>query len=111
MPLDPDEIRTPPLPEPEPDELAPAPALDEPASTNPSAQGVPGALSNQPPVPPTAPLTQPAVAGAGPAAPGQPPVPGQINAAGVQAVIAGVGQPLSTSKNATRKFMLCTYPT
>lgn len=38
MPLDPDEIRTPPLPEPEPDELAPAPALDEPASTNPSAR-------------------------------------------------------------------------
>ncbi|WP_291991003.1 flagellar basal-body MS-ring/collar protein FliF [Candidatus Accumulibacter sp. ACC007] len=76
----------------------------ETASTNPSAQGVPGALSNQPPVPATAPLTQPAVAGAGPAAPGQPPVPGQINAAGVQAVISGVGQPLSTSKNATINY-------
>ena len=31
----------------------------ETASTNPSAQGVPGALTNQPPVPATAPLTQP----------------------------------------------------
>ena len=58
----------------------------ESASTTPSAQGVPGALTNQPPVPATAPLTQPPVAGAGapPAAPGQP-VPGQLNAAGVQA--------------------------
>ena len=33
----------------------------ESASTTPSALGVPGALSNQPPVPATAPLTQPAV--------------------------------------------------
>ncbi|HCZ16119.1 MAG TPA: flagellar basal-body MS-ring/collar protein FliF [Accumulibacter sp.] len=76
----------------------------ETASTNPTAQGVPGALSNQPPVPASAPLTQPAVAGAGAvAAPGQP-VPGQINAAGVQAPIGSVGQPLSTSKNATINY-------
>jgi flagellar biosynthesis/type III secretory pathway M-ring protein FliF/YscJ len=34
---------------------------NESASTSPTAQGVPGALSNQPPVPATAPLTQPAV--------------------------------------------------
>jgi flagellar M-ring protein FliF len=76
----------------------------ETASTSPSAQGVPGALSNQPPVPATAPLTQPAVAGAGPAAAGQPPLPGQINAAGVQALIGSVGQPLNTSKNATINY-------
>ncbi|WP_434735502.1 flagellar M-ring protein FliF C-terminal domain-containing protein [Candidatus Accumulibacter necessarius] len=37
----------------------------ETASTSPTAQGVPGALSNQPPVPATAPLTQPAVASRG----------------------------------------------
>jgi flagellar M-ring protein FliF len=40
----------------------------------------------------------------GPAAAGQPPVPGQINAAGVQAPIASVGQPLSTSKNSTINY-------
>lgn len=76
----------------------------ETASTNPSAQGVPGALSNQPPLPATAPLTRPPVAGAGPAAPPAQPLPGQINAAGVQASISSVGQPLSTSKNATINY-------
>ena len=76
----------------------------ESASTMPSAQGVPGALSNQPPVPATAPLTQPAVPGAGaPAAPGAP-VPGQINAAGVQAQIANVGQPINTRKDSTINY-------
>ncbi|MEF8698698.1 MAG: flagellar basal-body MS-ring/collar protein FliF [Candidatus Accumulibacter sp. UW20] len=72
----------------------------ETASTNPSAQGVPGALTNQPPVPATAPLTQPPVAGAAP----PPALPGQINAAGVQAAIASVGQPISTSKNSTINY-------
>ena len=71
----------------------------ETASTNPTAQGVPGALSNQPPVPATAPLTQQAVPGAGAAATPAQPLPGQLNAAGVQAPIASVGQPISTSKN------------
>lgn len=37
----------------------------EAGSGSPSAAGIPGALSNQPPVPATAPLTQPGVAGAG----------------------------------------------
>ena len=79
----------------------------ETASTSPSALGVPGALSNQPPVPPTAPITQPAVPGAAPGASGQasqPPVPGQINAAGVQAPISNVGQPLSTRKDSTINY-------
>ncbi len=76
----------------------------ESASATPSAQGVPGALSNQPPVPATAPLTQPAVPGAGvAAAPGQP-VPGQLNAAGVQASIASVGQPINTRKDSTINY-------
>jgi flagellar M-ring protein FliF len=44
------------------------------------------------------------VPGAGPAATPGPPVPGQINAAGVQAAISNVGQPLSTSKNATTNY-------
>jgi flagellar M-ring protein FliF len=78
----------------------------ESASTMPTpAQGVPGALSNQPPVPATAPLTQPAVPGAGaPAAPGTPPVPGQINAAGVQASISNIGQPINTRKDSTLNY-------
>lgn len=76
----------------------------ETASATPSAQGVPGALSNQPPVPATAPLTQPAVPGAGPATPPGPPVPGQLNAAGVQAAINSVGQPISTRKDSTINY-------
>ena len=77
----------------------------ESASATPSAQGIPGALTNQPPVPATAPLTQPAVAGAGPAAaPGQPPLPGQLNAAGVQAPIASVAQPITTRKDSTVNY-------
>ena len=77
----------------------------ESASATPSAQGIPGALTNQPPVPATAPLTQPAVPGAGPAAaPGQPPLPGQLNAAGVQAPIASVAQPINTRKDSTVNY-------
>ncbi|MFZ4535678.1 flagellar basal-body MS-ring/collar protein FliF [Propionivibrio sp.] len=76
----------------------------ESASATPSAQGVPGALSNQPPVPATAPLTQPAVPGAGPAAAPGPPLPGQLNAAGVQAPIASVAQPINTRKDSTINY-------
>ncbi len=78
----------------------------ESASTTPSALGIPGALSNQPPVPATAPLTQPAVPGAGPSAAGQAPVPGQINAAGVQAPISNIGQPINTRKDSTINYEL-----
>jgi flagellar M-ring protein FliF len=76
----------------------------ESASTMPSAQGVPGALTNQPPVPATAPLTVPPVPGAGAPAPDAPPVPGRINAAGVQAPIANVGQPINTRKDSTLNY-------
>ncbi len=76
----------------------------ESASTMPSAQGVPGALSNQPPVPATAPLTQPAIPGAGAPATQTAPVPGQINAAGVQAQISNVGQPINTRKDSTINY-------
>ena len=77
----------------------------ESAGATPSALGVPGALSNQPPVPATAPLTQPAVPGAGTAgvAPG-PALPGQLNAAGVQAPIASVAQPINTRKDSTINY-------
>ncbi|WP_301102930.1 flagellar basal-body MS-ring/collar protein FliF [Propionivibrio sp.] len=76
----------------------------ESASATPSALGIPGALSNQPPVPATAPLTLPAVPGAGTvAAPGQP-LPGQLNAAGVQAPIASVAQPINTRKDSTVNY-------
>jgi flagellar M-ring protein FliF len=79
----------------------------ESASTMPSsAQGVPGALSNQPPAPATAPLTQPPVPGAGAPPASVPPVPGQINAAGVHAQIAHVGQPVNTRKDSTLNYEL-----
>ncbi|MQY51585.1 flagellar basal body M-ring protein FliF [Rhodocyclus tenuis] len=79
----------------------------ETASVNPTPQGVPGALTNQPPVPATAPLTVPAVPGAGGAAATVPPgqqAPGQVNAAGVQAPIYNAGQPISTRKDATINY-------
>ncbi len=77
----------------------------ESASTTPSALGVPGALSNQPPVPATAPLTQPAVppAPAAGATTGQP-LPGQLDAAGVQAPINSVAQPINTRKDSTINY-------
>ncbi|MBK8523035.1 MAG: flagellar M-ring protein FliF [Betaproteobacteria bacterium] len=73
------------------------------SATATAAVGVPGALTNQPPVPATAPLTQPATAGGAPAA-GGPPISGQINAAGVQAPITSVGQPVSTRKDSTINY-------
>ncbi|HNC50911.1 MAG TPA: flagellar basal-body MS-ring/collar protein FliF [Accumulibacter sp.] len=76
--------------------------ISESATTNPNAQGIPGALSNQPPAPASAPVTQPPAPAA--ATSGARPVPGQINAAGVQAPIASVGQPISTSKNSTINY-------
>lgn len=77
----------------------------ESASATPSAQGVPGALTNQPPVPATAPITQPAVPATGqPGGAATPPVPGQINAAGVQGSIASLGQPINTRKDSTINY-------
>lgn len=68
------------------------------------ATGVPGALSNQPPVPGTAPLTQPAVGAAPAAAGGAPGAPGQISAAGLQAPISAAGQPAATRKDSTINY-------
>ena len=76
----------------------------ESASATPSALGVPGALTNQPPVPATAPLTQPNVAGTGATAAAGPALPGQLNAAGVQAPINSVAQPISTRKDSTINY-------
>lgn len=78
---------------------------NETASVNQSTGGVPGALSNQPPVPATAPLTQPAVGGApgqGTGKPGE--AQGRIDAAGVNAPLNAAGQPISTSKNSTTNY-------
>ena len=71
------------------------------------AGGVPGALSNQPPVPPTAPITSPAVqggAGAGGQQQGGPSIPGQIDAAGVKAPVGSIGAPITTRKDSTTNF-------
>lgn len=83
---------------------------NETASVNQTAGGVPGALTNQPPVPATAPLTTPAVGNA-PAQAGQPAKPseqppGKVDAAGVTAPLNAAGQPISTSKNATINYEL-----
>lgn len=78
---------------------------NESANVNQSVGGVPGALTNQPPVPATAPLTQPNV-GAG--VPGQPARPGEatgrIEVGGISAPLAGAAPPLSTSKNTTINY-------
>ena len=77
---------------------------NETASVNQAAGGVPGALTNQPPVPATAPLTQPAT-GTTPAQPGKPvPPQGQMDAAGVTAPLNAAGQPINTSKNSTINY-------
>ena len=77
---------------------------NETASINQAAGGVPGALTNQPPVPATAPLTQPATGNTGgqPAKPGEP--NGKIDSAGVTAPLNAAGQPINTSKNATINY-------
>lgn len=77
---------------------------NETASVNQAAGGVPGALTNQPPVPATAPLTDPAVGNV----PGQPARPGdaqgRIDAAGVTAPLNAAGQPINTAKNSTINY-------
>ena len=83
---------------------------NETASVNQAAGGVPGALTNQPPVPATAPLTTPPVGNAPapagqPATPGEQP-PGKVDAAGVPAPLNAAGQPISTTKNATINYEL-----
>lgn len=85
--------------------------ISEQANINqPPQGGVPGALTNQPPVPATAPLTQPAVGNqptAGtPAIPaaGQNPLQGQLNAAGITAPLNPVSPPLNSRKDTTTNF-------
>ena len=78
---------------------------NETASVNQTTGGVPGALTNQPPVPATAPLTQPPTGtqpGQTAAKPGE--APGKLDAAGVTAPLNGVGQPINTSKNSTINY-------
>ncbi|NMG45894.1 flagellar basal body M-ring protein FliF [Aromatoleum toluvorans] len=60
-------------PNPSPDQAIRSQQINEQGTREPAAQGVPGALSNQPPVPATAPITSPPVAGGG--APGSPATP------------------------------------
>lgn len=74
----------------------------ETASVSQPVGGVPGALTNQPPVPATAPLTVPNTGGAPVPATGN--VPGRIDAAGITAALNAAGQPINTSKNTTVNF-------
>lgn len=75
----------------------------ESASVSSPVGGVPGALTNQPPVPATAPLTAPDVGGV-PGAAVQGNVPGRIDAAGITAALNAAGQPINTTKNATINY-------
>ena len=77
---------------------------NETASVNQAAGGVPGALTNQPPVPATAPLTQPPTGGSGgqPGKPGE--IQGKIDVGGITAPLNAAGQPISTSKNETINY-------
>jgi flagellar M-ring protein FliF len=80
---------------------------NETASVNQAAGGVPGALTNQPPVPATAPLTQPATGQQAGGQPGKPSeIQGKVDAAGVTAPLNAAGQPINTSKNATINYEL-----
>jgi flagellar M-ring protein FliF len=78
---------------------------NETASVNQSAGGVPGALTNQPPVPATAPLTTPptgAPASAKPVKPGD--LQGRVAAAGIESPLNALGQPISTAKTSTTNY-------
>lgn len=77
----------------------------ETASVTAPVAGVPGSLSNQPPVPATAPITNPAVPGQGGAASTATTTgPGQINVAGLQAPVTAAGQPLNSRKDSTINY-------
>lgn len=67
--------------------------------------GVPGALSNQPPVNPTAPITGPRA----PNAPGTPPAPGTPGAPGAPGVAASTASTAPTGPSSTRKDTTTNY--
>lgn len=73
-------------PNPSPNQAIRSQQLSDNTTMQPAPAGVPGALSNQPPVPATAPITTPAAPG----------TPGAANQA----------QPLSSSKNSTTNYEL-----
>jgi len=78
---------------------------NETAGVNSFTGGVPGALTNQPPVPATAPITQPQVGGTPTPTQPKPGDPqGRIEAAGINAPLNTVGQPLNASKTATINY-------
>lgn len=77
---------------------------NESASLNETTGGVPGALTNQPPVPATAPLTTPATGTTGATRNTAANQPGSIDSAGVSAPLNNVAPPLSTTKNSTINY-------
>jgi len=76
----------------------------EQAQASPNPLGVPGALTNQPPVPATAPITTPAVPGAAAQAGAAANAQGRVNSAGITANISNVGQPISARKDSTINY-------
>lgn len=74
----------------------------EQAQASPNPLGVPGALTNQPPVPATAPVTSPPISATGTANTAN--AQGRVNNAGITAQISNVGQPLSARKDSTINY-------
>lgn len=75
----------------------------ETASVSQASGGVPGALTNQPPVPATAPLTAPPTGNGASQGQGGP-ANGRVDIAGINAPLSAAGQPLNTAKNATINY-------
>lgn len=76
----------------------------ETANINATTGGVPGALTNQPPVPATAPLTSPPTGTTPGVAAGRGGEPGRVEVAGISTTLTAAGQPISTAKNATINY-------
>lgn len=78
----------------------------ESAGVNVTLGGVPGALTNQPPVPAIAPLTQPATTLPQPNRNNNNQAPGRLVAAGIDAPLETLGQPIGANKTNTINYEL-----
>lgn len=78
----------------------------ESAGVNVTLGGVPGALTNQPPVPAIAPLTQPATTLPQPSRSNNKQEPGRLVSAGIDAPLETLGQPIGANKTNTINYEL-----
>lgn len=78
----------------------------ESAGVNVTLGGVPGALTNQPPVPAIAPLTQPSTTPPQPSRSNNKQEPGRLVSAGIDAPLETLGQPIGANKTNTINYEL-----